>query len=59
VLSVGTGSGGAANAALSAARILALSDAALARTLDDYRKSLADSVEEKDARIKAQFKRQS
>lgn len=58
VLTVGTGSGGAANAGVAAARILALSDAELARTLEDYRKTLADAVEEKDAKIKAQFKRQ-
>jgi 5-(carboxyamino)imidazole ribonucleotide mutase len=57
VLTVGTNSGGATNAAVSAARILALSDPTLAATLEDYRKSLADSVEEKDAKIKAQFKR--
>ena len=57
VLAVGTGSGGAANAAVAAARILALCDAKLAKKLDAYRAGLAASVEEKDRKASAQFKR--
>jgi 5-(carboxyamino)imidazole ribonucleotide mutase len=57
VLTVGTGGSGAANAAVAAARILALYDPKLAKTLDEYRTSLADAVEEKDARVKAQMEK--
>jgi len=57
VLSVGIGSSGAANAAVAAARILALSDQKLAATLDEYRSSLAAAVEEKDARVKARLEK--
>ena len=55
VLAVGTGSGGAVNAAVAAARIFALGDRALAEKLEDYRVSLAKGVEEKDARIQSEF----
>ena len=48
---------GAANAALLAAQILAVSDAALARKLDTMRKEGADKVLSKDAAIAAQFNR--
>ena len=55
VLSVGANSGGAANAAVAAVRILALSDAALEKKLAEYRDGLAESVGRKDAEIKAEF----
>ena len=48
VATMGIGKSGAANAALLAAQILARSDPALADRLRDYRKSLADRVEERD-----------
>jgi phosphoribosylcarboxyaminoimidazole (NCAIR) mutase len=57
VLTVGAGSGGAANAALGAARILALSDKHLAHMLCDYRDSLAKGVEEKDAAIASKMQK--
>jgi len=46
---------GARNAAIYAAEIIALSDAALARRLLEHKDKLAQSVAEKSARIKAQF----
>ncbi len=46
---------GAVNAALLAAQILALSDAALARRFADYRASQSAIVAEKDARISAEY----
>ncbi len=55
VLAVGTGSGGAANAAHAAVRILSLQDPAHRRRLDEHRRRLAEGVEEKDLRVKAQF----
>jgi len=57
VLTVGTGAGGATNAGVAAARILALSDDQLAAKLDEYRVSLAQSVEEKDWKIRAHFEK--
>ena len=51
VASVAVGGGGPANAALFAARILALSDAALARRLAAFRASQTDEVAKKDARL--------
>ena len=46
---------GAANAALLAVQMLALSDEALAAKLVSYRRSLTEKVEKKDAEIQAQF----
>lgn len=45
---LGTGVGGPVNAAILAARILALSDSALATRLTDYRRSQTDKVLAKD-----------
>ena len=46
---------GAANAALLAVQMLALSDESLAAKLVSYRRSLTEKVEKKDAEIQAQF----
>ena len=46
---------GAANAALLAVQMLALSDESLAAKLVAYRRSLTEKVEKKDAEIQAQF----
>ena len=46
---------GAANAALLAVQMLALSDENLAAKLASYRRSLTEKVEKKDAEIQAQF----
>ena len=46
---------GAANAALLAVQMLALSDENLAAKLTSYRRSLTEKVEKKDAEIQAQF----
>ena len=46
---------GAANAALLAVQMLALSDEALAAKLVAYRRGLTEKVEKKDAEIQAQF----
>ena len=46
---------GAANAALLAVQMLALSDEALAAKLTSYHRSLTEKVEKKDAEIQAQF----
>ncbi len=54
VLSTGTNSGGPVNAAVAAARILALSDEKLAAKLADYRKDLARGVAEKDGKVRKQ-----
>lgn len=51
VASVAVGGGGPANAALMAARVLALSDEALAQRVRAYRESLAAQVETKNARL--------
>lgn len=55
VLSTGTSSGGAVNAAVAAARILALSDEGLAGRLGEYREALARKVEAKDEKVKSHF----
>lgn len=57
VLAVSTGSGGAPNAALAALRILSLTDEDLAARLADYRDSLAKGVDDKDAKVSAQFRK--
>ena len=49
------GGGGPANAALTAARILALSDAKLAARLVDFKKGMADKVAAKDAKLQARL----
>jgi 5-(carboxyamino)imidazole ribonucleotide mutase len=46
--------GGAANAGLMAARILALSDPDLARAVDDHRRALRDRAAAGDARVQEQ-----
>ena len=46
---------GAANAALLALQILSVSDEALARKLEDYRRAGAQAVLEKDAALSAQY----
>jgi 5-(carboxyamino)imidazole ribonucleotide mutase len=57
VATFGAGSGGPVNAALFAARVLALSDAALAGRVARYRASQAESVAKKDAALQAKLKR--
>jgi phosphoribosylamine--glycine ligase len=52
VATMGIGRMGAANAAVLAAQILARSDAELARRLKEYKKKLADRVEEQDRNLK-------
>jgi 5-(carboxyamino)imidazole ribonucleotide mutase len=52
VLSTGTNSGGPANAAYAAARILALSDAGLAEALKRHRAEMAGKVADKDAAVR-------
>lgn len=56
VASLGAGSGGPVNAALFAARILALSDEALAGRLADYRASQAERVAAKDTALQERLK---
>ena len=56
VASVAVGGGGPANAALFAARILALSDPALAQRLSAFRTEQSAAVLAKDARLQAQLK---
>ena len=51
VATVAVGGGGPANAALFAARILALDDEALARRLAALRTSMEEAVRKKDARL--------
>jgi 5-(carboxyamino)imidazole ribonucleotide mutase len=53
VATLGAGSGGPINAALHAARILALGDEALAQRVDAFRQEQAAAVGEKDARLQA------
>jgi 5-(carboxyamino)imidazole ribonucleotide mutase len=55
VASVAVGGGGPANAALFAARIIALGDDALARRLAAFRASQTDAVAAKDARLQAKL----
>lgn len=54
VLSVGTNSGGPVNAAVAAARILALSDEKLAARLAKYRGTMAEKVAGKDRRVQSE-----
>ncbi len=56
VACVGVGEPGARNAAVLAARILALNDRRLAARIREYQKALARGVEEKDKRLKAKSK---
>jgi phosphoribosylaminoimidazole carboxylase PurE protein len=51
VATFGTGAGGPQNAALFAARLLALSDPALAGRLSAFRRSQAEKVAAKDAAL--------
>jgi len=57
VATVAIGQSGAENAAILAAQILALSDAALAKRLAAFKTELARQVEEKDERLQQQRKR--
>ena len=52
VATMGIGKSGASNAAVLAIQILARSDAELARRLKEYKKQLADKVEERDRELK-------
>ena len=52
VATFGTGSGGPVNAALFAARLLALSDPELAERVQAHRVSQAEKVAQKDARLR-------
>ena len=52
VASLGAGSGGPVNAALFAARVLALGDPGLAHRLEAHRESQAQEVRAKDARLR-------
>ncbi len=55
VASFGVGAGGPVNAGLFAARVLALSDAALAKRVERYRAAQAEGVAKKDARLQARL----
>lgn len=57
VASVAVGGGGPANAALFAARILALGDADLSRRLTDFRAGQAEKVATKDERLQVKLAR--
>jgi phosphoribosylaminoimidazole carboxylase PurE protein len=52
VATMGIGKAGASNAGVLAAQILARSDAALAQRIHEYKKKLADKVEERDRELK-------
>lgn len=52
VATMGIGTAGATNAAVLAAQILARSDPALAQRLKDYKKQMAQRVEERDRELK-------
>ena len=56
VASVAVGGGGPANAALFAARVLALADPALGKRLAAFRAEQTRSVAQKDARLQAKLK---
>jgi phosphoribosylaminoimidazole carboxylase PurE protein len=56
VATVAVGKGGARNAGILAAQILALGDAALERRLLDYRAFLGAAVEKADNSVKAQYR---
>ena len=55
VATVAVGGGGPANAALFAARILALGDERLAGRLEEFTAAMADQVAAKDARLQAKL----
>ena len=55
VASVAVGGGGPTNAALTAARILALSDPGLAEKLESYRADMAKKVAKKDAKLQKEL----
>ena len=55
VATFGVGSGGPVNAALFAARVLALEDPDLARRVKEHRSTQAESVAKKDARLQARL----
>jgi 5-(carboxyamino)imidazole ribonucleotide mutase len=57
VAAVGAGAGGPVNAALLAARILGVSDAGVARRLAEYKKSQAEAVAKKDAKLQDKLSR--
>lgn len=59
VATVGTGSGGARNAGLLAVQILALSDAALAEKLIDFKRKLAANVAAKNEKLQARIREES
>ena len=52
VATMGIGRAGATNAAVLAAQILARSDEAMAQRLKDYKKNMADRIEERDREMK-------
>jgi phosphoribosylcarboxyaminoimidazole (NCAIR) mutase len=52
VATMGIGKAGASNAAVLATQILARSDPTLAQKLKEYKKQLADRVEEQDRELK-------
>jgi phosphoribosylaminoimidazole carboxylase PurE protein len=52
VATMGIGKAGATNAAILAAQILARGDAALAQRLKDYKKQMAEQIEERDRELK-------
>ena len=56
VATVGTGSGGARNAGILAVQILALSDPALRKKLEDFRASLPKKIAEKNAALQTRLK---
>ncbi len=56
VATLGAGSGGPVNAALHAARILALGDDALAERVESYRQEQAAAVVAKDSKLQARLK---
>jgi phosphoribosylaminoimidazole carboxylase PurE protein len=55
VATLGAGSGGPVNAALHAARILALGDEGLAKRLESYRQEQAAAVVAKDSKLQARL----
>jgi phosphoribosylaminoimidazole carboxylase PurE protein len=55
VPTVGVGGGGPTNAALAAARILALADSELASRLVDFRSAMAEKVAAKDKKLQARL----
>ncbi len=56
VATLGAGAGGPVNAALHAARILALSDEDLSERVEAYRKEQVAAVEAKDAKLQARLR---